>query len=865
MTIHGRAMVLRLRTSIRYRSIVLAGILLGLCLASPALAEPRVDYLVPNHGPPEGGTAVVIVGSGFEAGATVTLGGVAATDVTVIDGSVITATTSDVGSPVTAEVVVTNPDTSSGSRAGGFLFVSTIYYVDQTTGDDGNDGLTPAAAKATIAAALDVYANGTPSDPPIEIRVAEGHYVENLILYYNQVVTGGWNSGFTERDPDTYLTVVDGGRRDYVARSYGVGVSPVLDGFTLLGGERVAITGGFYSTDDNVTLSNDVLVGNRSGGIGGAFYTWLQDEAPAPTIRNSIFVGNRADATGGALGFSTYYEALYPHPFTPTPVVADSVFVGNRSASGAAVSVYPNPDDRMGLRMTGNRLLDNSAGGTGGGLSLLSFQTNLVTLEMTNNLLLANAAGDQGGGLHISGRGSGDLLMRSNTIADNTGLFGGTQIYQSSQSLIVGGLASHVVRGADALFLRPGVAVSYSNVEGGYAGTGNIDADPLFVPGAFGDRYLSQIATGEPGQTLDSPSLDSGDPAAGAGEGVLLWIDPADSLFPIKDRSTRSDGLADGGVLDQGFHWPAPGPPAEATPTLLRGDPAVVSFQGDEWMVLRGSGFASDSRVRFNGADADEQLLVSPAILLARPAPLLRGALTVEVRNPGADGLLDTPDDLTGALGGLTAGDTDPPVWDGAIGVQEVEDLADCDPSLALQWGTASDADSPPVTYEVYRTDLDPFTEAGFVPGPDKLVASGLTDPWWTDGGLDKNSTYWYVVQARDSSEDPRRELNFVISTRLGDSPTDDNANTVPPPPIQDLAVASPDLGATVEMSWTPVYPAHRYRVYRGLDASDVSNLANELGLLDDPHASTFIDDTVPSDEFVFYLVTPEDSCGNQS
>jgi hypothetical protein len=66
-------------------------------------------------------------------------------------------------------------------------------------------------------------------------------------------------------------------------------------------------------------------------------------------------------------------------------------------------------------------------------------------------------------------------------------------------------------------------------------------------------------------------------------------------------------------------------------------------------------------------------------------------------------------------------------------------------------------------------------------------------------------------------------------------------------------------------MVWSPVYPAHGYRVYRGLDASDITNPLNELGLLEDPHASEYSDDTAPSDEFVFYLVTPEDSCGNQS
>ena len=46
-------------------------------------AQPTVTAISPNSGPTSGGTSVTITGTGFATGATVTIGGAAATNVTV--------------------------------------------------------------------------------------------------------------------------------------------------------------------------------------------------------------------------------------------------------------------------------------------------------------------------------------------------------------------------------------------------------------------------------------------------------------------------------------------------------------------------------------------------------------------------------------------------------------------------------------------------------------------------------------------------------------------------------------------------------------------------------------------------------------
>ena len=62
----------------------------GFTYTNPA---PTVTTISPVSGTTAGGTAVTITGTGFLAGATVTLGGAAATNVTVVSGTSITATT----------------------------------------------------------------------------------------------------------------------------------------------------------------------------------------------------------------------------------------------------------------------------------------------------------------------------------------------------------------------------------------------------------------------------------------------------------------------------------------------------------------------------------------------------------------------------------------------------------------------------------------------------------------------------------------------------------------------------------------------------------------------------------------------------
>jgi hypothetical protein len=80
--------------------------------------------------------------------------------------------------------------------------------------------------------------------------------------------------------------------------------------------------------------------------------------------------------------------------------------------------------------------------------------------------------------------------------------------------------------------------VSYSDIQNGWPGTANIDADPLFVIGSDGYHYLSQIAAG---QVETSPCVDTGSDLA--------------SNLGMDDYWTRTDEVPDSGMVNMGFHY----------------------------------------------------------------------------------------------------------------------------------------------------------------------------------------------------------------------------------------------------------------------------------------------------------------------
>ena len=204
---------------------------------------PTVTNVSPNSGTTAGGTAVTITGANFAVGATVTFGSAAATNVVVVSGTQITATT-PAGSAGAAMVTVSIPVGKAGALAGGFTYIAppTVTSVSPSTGPvAGGTAVTITgtnfASGATVtfggtAATNVVVTNSTTitATTPAHAAGAVAVTVTN-----SNGLSGNLANGFT-----------------YVAQPTVTGVSPSSG--TTAGGTAVTITGTNFVAGAGVTF-----------------------------------------------------------------------------------------------------------------------------------------------------------------------------------------------------------------------------------------------------------------------------------------------------------------------------------------------------------------------------------------------------------------------------------------------------------------------------------------------------------------------------------------------------------------------------------------------------------------------------------
>lgn len=298
----------------------------------------------------------------------------------------------------------------------------------------------------------------------------------------------------------------------------GVNGSAILDGVVIADGATAPFGGGMLNNGSGVgnqcspTIRN-CLFANNSAEQGGAVYNLgTNGGVSSPTFTNCVFLENRA--------FSTFGGAVHNDATggTSSPTFTNCRFIANRSGDrGGAIAVAASSNSGTSNPVLTNCVFSQNTADYGGAISVSGGVTSSLTL--LNSVFTGNVATTYGGAIHIrNSSGTINTILTNCTAEGNRVLsqsnFGAAIFNEIASSQVNVRLSNCITRnnlgqsgsnvGALSAFGPDVYSITYSNIQGGFAGTGNIDADPLFVNVGGGNFRL------QPG----SPSINTGDPAS---------------------------------------------------------------------------------------------------------------------------------------------------------------------------------------------------------------------------------------------------------------------------------------------------------------------------------------------------------------
>ncbi|MCD4781549.1 MAG: right-handed parallel beta-helix repeat-containing protein, partial [Candidatus Omnitrophica bacterium] len=454
-------------------------------------------------------------------------------------------------------------DTGNGTAPiidmGAYEYKRGPIYVDQNaTGN--NDGSSWADAYVDLQDALGVSTTGD------EIWAAAGTYIPSQIgdrtatfqLINDVELYGGFNGTEIQRDErdfETNVTILSGDLNgndgpDFVnngENSYHVVIgsdtdsSAVLDGFFVTGGNAIGggnnVGGGMLNESGSPTLTNCTFSSNSAIYSGGGMFN---DNSSSPTLTNCTFSGNSANNLGGGMfnysssptltncifsGNLAHSGGGMANDENSSPTLTNCTFSGNSASRGGGMFNY----NYSSPTLTNCTFNGNSAAYAGGGMSNESYSSPTLTNctfngnsswydngggmsnkynanpTVTNCTFSGNSADDGGSGM--SNRGSSSILTNctfsNNTASSGGGLYNwdGSNVTVTN-SILWGNFPQEIYNSGSSLNIR------FSNIRGGYGGTANINANPLFIdpdgpddiPGTEDDDF--RLMSG-------SPSIDS--------------------------------------------------------------------------------------------------------------------------------------------------------------------------------------------------------------------------------------------------------------------------------------------------------------------------------------------------------------------
>ncbi len=580
-------------------------------------APPTVSSVSPNSGSTSGGTPVIITGTNFVTGATVTFGSASATNVTVANGTTITATT-PAGSAGAVTVTVTNSSGQSGSLANGYTYVvsPTVSSVSPNSGSTsggtpvtitGTNFVTGATVTFGSASATNVtVANST----TITATTPAGSGGAVTVTVTNSGgQSGSLTNGFTYTAPPTVSSVSPN------SGSTSGGTPVTITGTNFAAGATVTF-GSASAT--NVTVANGttitattpagsagavtVTVTNSSGQSGSLAngYTYVVSPTVSSVSPNSGSTSGGTPVTITGTNFVTGATVTFGSASATNVTVANGTTITATTpaeSAGAVTVTVTNSGGQSGSLTNGFTYtapptvssVSPNSGSTSGGTP--------VTITGTN--FAAGATVTFGGASATNVTVANGTTITATTPAGSAGAVTVTVTNSSGQSGSLANGYTYVV--------SPTVSSVSPNSGSAAGGTVVTITGTNFATGAtvtFGSASATNVTV------ANSTTITATTPA-GSGGAVTVTV-------------TNSGGQS--GSLTNGFTYTAP-------PTVSSVSPNSGSTSGGTPVIITGTNFVTGATVTFGSASATNVTVANGTTITATTPAGSAGAVTVTVTN----------------------------------------------------------------------------------------------------------------------------------------------------------------------------------------------------------------------------------------
>ncbi|MGB2698217.1 MAG: right-handed parallel beta-helix repeat-containing protein [Candidatus Zixiibacteriota bacterium] len=343
---------------------------------------------------------------------------------------------------------------------------------------------TPAVAKiihipsdsSTIQSGINGAVNGD------TVLVAEGHYYERINFYGRKVLL---TSEFMIDSNTSHIqnTIIDGDSSGTVVLfSSWENPNSIIQGFTIQNGEAEC-GGGICCTHSSPTITH-CLIADNNASYGGGISCRTNSY---PIIAHCMFTGNTASLGGGIE--SANYSNL---------VISNCNFSHNYAVQvgGGICLLYESNATITNCNFSQNWSWGGGGVYNGGGIVSIEFSS------FTENAATGHNAG---GGIRCDER----TIIRNCTFTKNSSLSRGGGIHIKYYPNVN---ITNCILWANTpveIYADPNapVVVTYSDVQGGWQGEGNIDCDPAFCYPDTGNYYLAEnsCCVGAGCDSLDNP------------------------------------------------------------------------------------------------------------------------------------------------------------------------------------------------------------------------------------------------------------------------------------------------------------------------------------------------------------------------